>query len=101
MINFTFENYLQQDSAMRIDEALEIYNGIMGQADKEDEDFRTLWEDLIDEASKYVIVRSKWALQTQDERISVNASRSAQHRMVSRYSNGGGVLSDPIEVTLP
>ncbi|MDT2739248.1 hypothetical protein [Enterococcus canintestini] len=79
MINFTFENYLQQDSAMRIDEALEIYNGIMGQADKEDEDFRTLWEDLIDEASKYVIVRSKWALQTQDERISVNASRSAQH----------------------
>lgn len=79
MINFNFDTYLKEYGAMTFDEALELYNGIMAYADEKDRDFRLMWDELVDQACKYVAVRSKWALQTHEERVRADSSRTAQH----------------------
>lgn len=76
---FTYKEYLEEKGSLTFQEAEEIYSQILLSANTRDSDFKEFWEDMVKSAIAYVYTRSKWSVQTLEERREIDNSRTHQH----------------------
>ena len=76
---FTYKEYLEEKGSLTFQEAEEIYSQILLSANTRDSDFKEFWEDMVKSAIAYANTRSKWSVQTLEERREIDNSRTHQH----------------------
>lgn len=67
------------EASLTYQEAYEIYQALMANADKTDPDIAEIYDTLYQRAIQYAEIRSRWMLMSREERIAKDSGRSARH----------------------
>lgn len=97
----TYDNYLEITDSLTFQEAIEIHSKILQYAITTDEDFQELLEDVVKAANNYANARANWSVQTNEEKRSVDESRTLLHNdfmatlnILARYMKNQGWNSE-------
>ena len=76
----TFDTYLNSKfNPMTFQEMHVIHQQILSNADTNDEDFNDCWKQIIKLATKYFEFRMNWQFMSNEEKLSMDPSRTATH----------------------
>ena len=79
MIN-TYENYLKQPKALKMEDALRIYSEMAVCINRCTlEDKMDFWNDFIKSAFEYTHIRNKWELMSREEKMDADPGRTMTH----------------------
>ena len=75
----TFENYLNASEHLTFEDMTLIHKLILDNANITNEDFKDVWEDVIQSSIDYSNIRSKWSLFTIEEKMDKDPLRTSLH----------------------
>ena len=77
-----YEEYLTKNDALTLEKADEILSRIEASLDKNDEDAIELYQDILEQAVKYVEYRSNWILWDNETKVKNDEIRSNFHNLL-------------------
>lgn len=83
---YTFEQYLKEPYALDFHQMQRIH-GELSEEIGEDPEAVELYEELIDAATRYAVVRAKWFRMSKEEKIDTDSLRTSHHDSVIIHLN--------------
>lgn len=83
---YTFEQYLKEPYALDFHQMQRIH-GELSEEIGEDPEAVELYEELIDAATRYAVVRAKWLRMSKEEKIDTDSLRTSHHDSVIIHLN--------------
>lgn len=83
---YTFEQYLKEPYALDFHQMQRIH-GELSEEIGEDPEAVELYEELIDAATRYAVVRAKWFRMSKEEKIDTDSLRTSHHDSVITHLN--------------
>ena len=83
---YTFEQYLKEPYALDFHQMQRIH-GELSEEIGEDPEAVELYEELIDAATRYAVVRAKWLRMSKEEKIDTYSLRTSHHDSVIIHLN--------------
>lgn len=75
----TFENYLNASEHLTFKDMTLIHKLILDNANITNEDFRDVWEEIIQSSIEYINIRSEWNLFTREKKMDKDPLRTSLH----------------------
>lgn len=75
----SFENYLNSSEHLTFKDMTLIHKLILDNANIKNEDFREVWEEIIQSSIDYSNIRSKWNLFTREQKMDKDPLRTSLH----------------------
>ena len=83
---YTFEQYLKEPYALDFHQ-MQWIHGELSEEIGEDPEAVELYEELIDAATRYAVVRAKWLRMSKEEKIDTDSLRTSHHDSVIIHLN--------------
>ncbi|HIY58772.1 MAG TPA: hypothetical protein H9829_11390 [Candidatus Tetragenococcus pullicola] len=78
----TYQEYLKQNESMTFEEMTKLHMSIIKNVATDDTDFVELWQNLLQDASDYVVIRARWGLLTTEEKLATDLRRTQKHNAI-------------------
>ncbi|WP_125604542.1 hypothetical protein [Lapidilactobacillus bayanensis] len=78
----SYQTYLTQSEHLTLTDMNQLHQTILTAIDPNDADFQEIWQDLIQTAIKYTVIRAGWGALSRSERMTKDSARTKAHNAV-------------------
>lgn len=83
---YSYDNYLNEPYALDFDQMKSLHSELLDEIGN-DPDALELYDDLIDVATKYAAIRSRWLRMPREEKMDTDSLRTSHHNSVIIHFN--------------